>query len=260
MTTIGGKIGGWTINNPGLEYKTDNLWTFLYPGGLDNMYCTDGNYRKLEIGVGTPDSIQFGVTNEGELYASAGQIGGWTIGDNSLKNGTLGASGSAFVCTGTKSSLTLGGHTGTGWVFGAGSNFGVTNTGDIYATSGQIGKWNITGAGLSSSYGKTTSGYEDNLVGIWRYGAHKMDSEAAYLAMTAGGHSGGIGVAPFRVYYDGSLVCTRATITGIIKASTIDANCYLQDGARLGSDKNLIIENYFGGVTLKNLLTSDNNN
>lgn len=77
----------------------------------------------------------------GTIYAGAGQIGGWTIAQNGLYYnntsnptlylGTAGIAGS------------IGGTNRTNLVFKAGDNFGVTNGGALYSSSGQIGKWDI---------------------------------------------------------------------------------------------------------------------
>lgn len=95
--------------------------------------------------------------NSNTLFHAGGntvKIAGWTADNNSLFSGDTFSSSDAFICTGSASNFTIAGHTGNGWVFKAGSNFGVTKTGNLYAsnaelsgkitaTSGAIGEWNI---------------------------------------------------------------------------------------------------------------------
>lgn len=94
---------------------------------------------------------------EGKLSVSTGRLGadgkGWTIDSNSIFYGSTFASASAFLCTGSASSLTIAGHTATGWVLKAGSKFGVTSDGSLYCTS----------ANLSGTLTSTSSYYKAQL-------------------------------------------------------------------------------------------------
>lgn len=91
----------------------------------------------------------------GTLSVTSGKIGGFTISSNNIINGTWGSSGGVIVCTGTESSKSIGGSGNVnGWTFTSGSDFGVRNNGELYAsnafisgkitaTSGKIGGCNI---------------------------------------------------------------------------------------------------------------------
>lgn len=93
-----------------------------------------------------------GLEVSGKITSSSGTIGGFTIDANSLKNGTWGSSGSVLVCTGSSSTKSIGGSaTISGWCFVAGSKFGVTTSGDLYASNASI-----------TGYVCATSGYFDN--------------------------------------------------------------------------------------------------
>lgn len=108
----------------------------------------------------------------GTIKATSGRIGadgeGWTIDDNSLYYGDDFASATAFLCTGSNTSMTIGGHTGSGWVFKAGSKFGVTSDGALYCTSANLtgsltstsGKYKaqVSSGGIRFFYDGTTSG------------------------------------------------------------------------------------------------------
>jgi len=82
------------------------------------------------------------VDISGKLTATTGYIGsqtnGWTINDDSIYYGTSFSSANAFLCTGSKTSFTIAGHTSTGWVLKAGSNFGVNTKGELYCRSAHI--------------------------------------------------------------------------------------------------------------------------
>lgn len=76
----------------------------------------------------------------GTLVSSSGKIGGFSLSENSIQNGSLGKSDGVLICTGTNSSASIGGSDSiNGWCFTASNTFGVTKTGALYATSGKIG-------------------------------------------------------------------------------------------------------------------------
>ncbi len=86
----------------------------------------------------------------GTLVSSSGKIGGFSLSENSIQNGSLGQSGGVLICTGTNSSASIGGSNSiNGWCFTAGNTFGVTKTGELYASSGKIGGCSITNGVLS---------------------------------------------------------------------------------------------------------------
>lgn len=83
----------------------------------------------------------------GTLYASKGYIGGWQIGtdgNKSLHNGssntspTIG-SGTIILSKGLTSTTSIAGSSGSQtWTIAAGTNFGVTTAGKLYATGAEI--------------------------------------------------------------------------------------------------------------------------
>lgn len=78
-----GKIGGWKINSDKLSYSTYSIGAtnsfVLAPGGQSGTINGQSASWKLAIGG------NFGVTNKGEMYSSAGYIGGFTIDGSSLR-------------------------------------------------------------------------------------------------------------------------------------------------------------------------------
>lgn len=92
---------------------------------------------------------------------SGGNIAGWTIDDNSMMNGSLGAENSMWLCnTGTKTSASIGTGSGDGWCIAVGNQFGVKKTGVLYASNADLsGK--ITAA--SGNIAGFTLGSDDNV-------------------------------------------------------------------------------------------------
>lgn len=159
----------------------------------------------------------------GTIMSNSGTIGGFKIDYNSFTNGTWGTDKSVLVCTGTNSAKAVGGSSAiSGWCFTAGSKFGVTTSGDLYANNanisgtitsekGKIGKYTITGTSLWTGDGSTCTGIGGN------------------QAFWAGSDSSND--AAFRVSYSGELVATNATISGDITATSgTIGGCSIADG------------------------------
>lgn len=139
---------------------------------------------------------------KGTIIATSGTIGGFTLSTNSIQNGALGQDGSVMMSLGSNNSASIGDSGNiNGWTFTAGSKFGVTKNGAMYATSGKIGGFNIDSTYLQSS---------DNTVGL--------SASASDWAFWAGGAD--ISTAKFRVNHAGQLWATSATITGNITATS----------------------------------------
>lgn len=111
-----------------------------------------------------------GLEVKGKITSSNGTLGGFTLDSNSLHIGTYGTANSVLLCTGSSSSKSIGGSASiSGWAITAGTQFGVTKTGDLYANSA-----NITGEI------NATSGYFDDCVfyeGCAIYGYMYMSGE-----------------------------------------------------------------------------------
>ena len=139
---------------------------------------------------------------KGTIIATSGTIGGFTLSTNSIQNGTLGQDGSVMMSLGSNNSASIGDSGNiNGWTFTAGSKFGVTKNGAMYATSGKIGGFNIDSTYLQSS---------DNTVGL--------SASASDWAFWAGG--AGTDTAKFRVNHAGKLWASNATIAGNITATS----------------------------------------
>lgn len=123
------------------------------------------------IYLGTKDAETskhpFQVDSSGSLYSISGTIGGFEIDGNSLHAGTISQDNSVMVSTGSTISYNIG-NSGSinGWAFTAGSKFGVTKDGNLYASDATIaGSLSISGKinyNIQVSY---PGGYSGNLSG-----------------------------------------------------------------------------------------------
>ena len=179
-----------------------------------NIFDGSGTDPKVVLGKldGTPKVNNVSPTGyglysdnaflKGTIIATSGTIGGFTLSTNSIQNGALGQDGSVMMSLGSNNSASIGDSGNiNGWTFTAGSKFGVTKNGAMYATSGKIGGFNIDSTYLQSS---------DNTVGL--------SASASDWAFWAGGAD--ISTAKFRVNHAGQLWATSATIAGNITATS----------------------------------------
>lgn len=149
----------------------------------------------------------------GRIVSSSGKIGGFRLSENSIQNGTFGQSGSVLICTGTNSSASIGGSNSiNGWCFTAGSTFGVTKTGALYATNA-----NITGV-INANSGKIGSFTLDNKYMQSTDETVGLSPTDVNWAFWAGGTS--MSTAKFRVNHAGVLYATGANISGNITATS----------------------------------------
>ena len=193
--------GSKSNSDPDTVYTTPSVRL----GYLDGLKC------------GTYDCVGYGLYADnvylnGTIISNSGTIGGFNITTNALTNGTWGTDKSVLMCTGTTTAKTVGGSSAiSGWCFTAGSKFGVTTSGDLYAsnanisgainaTKGAIGRFNITDTYLITGSGDTCTGMGGNQA-FW---AGNSDSNSA----------------PFYVGYDGSIYSIKGSVGGF----TIDSS------------------------------------
>ena len=114
-----------------------------------------------KITSGTLDSARI---NGGTLNITKGaKIAGWDIDSNSVYKGSPWGK-STFMCSGSSGEYEIGGSPKiSGWVFGSGGKYGVTKdgalycndahlTGEIAATGGSIGSWNVGKTNFGNQY------------------------------------------------------------------------------------------------------------
>ena len=206
-----------------LAYGTEN--------NSNNWIQIKSSHLTTPLAIGSEssaDAAKFHVNWDGTLHATgaiisgsitsdSGTIGGWNINKTALYHGTESAP-THYLGTGL-SDGTVTGYTyaaNNKLVFKAGSSFGVTNDGTLYAT----------GATIS---GKITarSGYIGNGASGWTIGNTSIYNEMTSLGDTS--HNGvyigtdgvALGKGVFKVTNAGALTATNATISGTI---TIGSN------------------------------------
>lgn len=183
IKATGGNIGGWTIGGNYLKAgPVGKEEIFLLPtnqskyrqvinGGLHTWWRVLIGYQ-THINIdpkyhdknpeGTAAVYKFGVNHAGEMFASAGNIGGWTIASGWLSAGdkgeVVGMNVSKRPRTGDNAYNENSGKLDWAFVAGASSNswagwdkapFRVSHNGKLYATAGKIGGWTINSTSLS---------------------------------------------------------------------------------------------------------------
>ena len=142
-------------------------------GYLDGLSVTYDNTTVNCAGYGLyADNVYL----NGTIISNAGSIGGFRITDNAITNGVWGTDKSVLVCTGSTTSKSVGGSASIAdWCFTAGSKFGVTTSGDMYAsnaiisgkvtaTSGTIGGCAIKDKVLQVASANITSVNADTII------------------------------------------------------------------------------------------------
>ncbi len=158
----GSSLGGFKTDGNSLfsgKWASGVTPTVFMCTGTGDEYTLGGVKRSGWVfGAGT----DFGVASDGKIYCTGGKIAGWTIDDNSMRIGTLGAVNSMWLCnTGTTTEATIGNGKGDQWCIAVSDKFGVKKDGTLYckdadligkitATGGQIGDWNISEGRLSN--------------------------------------------------------------------------------------------------------------
>lgn len=152
ITATGGTIGGCSIVDGKLEIPAANITGTLTAAQVDA--------ENLKVNAANIDGKIVVKNSGGSTLLSAGDgavtIAGWHADSNSLYSDGSFSTSAVFLCTGSSTSMSIGGSDNiSGWVFKAGSHFGVTKSGALYAsnghfegnitaTSGSIGKWSIS--------------------------------------------------------------------------------------------------------------------
>lgn len=179
-------------------------------GYLDGLKC------------GTYDCVGYGLYADnvylnGTIISNSGQLGGFKIGANNLSNGTWGTDKSVLMSIGTTESKAIGGSFAiSGWCFTAGSKFGVTTSGDLYASNanisgtinaskGTVGGFNIDSNAIYAGTDSITSKTQGIYIGT--DGIRQYTSDNAYVNIQ-----------------NGKLICIGASINGKITTSNISAS------------------------------------
>lgn len=185
----GGKIGGWNIGDNYLYSQTSvttGIASTQY--GLRLVTGTSSSSQVIKAGSRSYDGTNYGewtnkfyVRNDGYLYSTMGNIGGWTIGSNAFYKGTMGTTDGVFlVPAGSTGNYSIGGSESiSDWTITSGANFGVTVSGAVYCSdihaTGEI-------TATSGHIGTTTNGFTIDSSGF--YSGTKTANNSGYIAMS----------------------------------------------------------------------------
>ena len=142
------------------------------------------------IYLGTKDAETskhpFQVDSSGDLYSISGTIGGFEIDGNSLHSGDISQDNSVMVSTGSTISYNIGNSSSiNGWAFTAGSKFGVTKKGDLYASNANItGSLSMSGDFAYHIVVSYPGGYTGSVENGWD-GSETVDSIISNLGTTS---------------------------------------------------------------------------
>ena len=140
MSAIGSSNAAPYVDIWGSKSSSDSDVIYTIPsvrlGYLDGLSVTYDNTTVNCVGYGLyADNVYL----NGTIISNAGSIGGFRITDNAITNGIWGTDKSVLVCTGSTTSKSVGGSASIAdWCFTAGSKFGVTTSGDMYASNAII--------------------------------------------------------------------------------------------------------------------------
>lgn len=187
-----GYIGGWTLGTSAIYNNTDSktsttAGTYLGIDAIRN-YNSSTQYVHIEGGKITAQ----GADITGEIKADTGRIGGssgWTIASQQIYSGSIGTNNSMFLSTkdlaGTVAGTTLT-TTAPSWRLTVGSNFGVDNTGKLYASGAEISGTIDATSFIAKSYTGTTLNRQ---MSLGADGLKLMDGLGAILSQIDGSAS-----------------------------------------------------------------------
>ena len=273
ITATAGAIGGWTVGASSLTGGNATLHSsgYLLLGTTNDIVrldAADATYR-LWIGNATAASAPFRVSKGGALTATsatitgtitatAGAIGGWTIGASTLSGGdaTLGSSGYLDLGTGNDIvRLDASNATYRLWIgnaTAASAPFRITKAGYVTAISGSIGGFTLGG---STMYNGTFVLDAGNGRVTFNTGAYFSTGGGTVINATCSNLSSGGGITAADW-----LVVTSTSATNIIHGDTqIDAarigyiGCY---GTSPVATKQTVTGSRGGNAALASLLTA----
>ena len=189
MSATKGDVGGWSITDSKIysSDRTNKVCVMQKPSSADSIVFATGGESHDNY-----STCPFRVTSGGNLYASKGEIGGWSITDSKIYSGTSTTKTCVMQKPESKDTIVFAAG-GTNHSSYSNSPFYVTADGRLYSTSGTIGGFDITKSYISTN----KKSYSDANDGV-------------YI-----GTSGiGLGQGKFYVTSAGKLTVKDAVITG----------------------------------------------
>lgn len=203
---VGKKMNNGDFTKANIILKiNDNTSSAKINADIINLSANDvlnllaGNTINLSSKNIAINSTNFSVTKDGVLTAKSGTIGGWNLEPNNLYTGTWGTDNSAMLCTGSQSSKSIGGSGNiNGWVLTAGSKFGVTKNGNLYASNANI-------SGTITSNNATITGGKFEIISDKSVAVIKLIdilADTRYTEMSSGGFKITNNSGIFEIGYD----------------------------------------------------------
>ena len=279
ITAEGGQIGGFTIGGQWGSTSVAGLWYgdkgqdssfWLLPTGQLGGFGTTiaGNYRTdWSLMLGT----DFGVTKSGNLYANnaeitgkitanSGTIGKWNIDSNGLySTDNNGNAPNIFLDSAGRTAVVVNNGTATetsNLAIRVGQNFGVSKDGTVYAssanitgninaTSGNIGGWDVGSTSLVNYDGtQDASGYYPNSFCM------RVKTGAGGAALAIGkARENNWSNAAFRVTADGKLYAEDLNSKTVTMYCTDDALSNNLTNGDIGFNSEQTPEGYYQGLT-----------
>lgn len=171
ITAESGKIGGWTIGASTLT-------------GGNTVFNSDGSINANNV---------FTVGTDGKITATGGTIGGWNIQSGRLYSGDVN-----LYSSDQSTKTTIAGNSTNMWRYTAGTNFGVTKSGYLYASG-------VTISGDITASSGSFSGKVYASEGTFANGTFTNATVTGTL--TAGSYLGG----STKVYESGGLISSDGT-------------------------------------------------
>ena len=225
ISTVTGNIGGWSVS----AGKISGGVMKLFSSGRINS--TNFNVSNTGV-VSATSAVLKSATVSGAITANSGKLGGWTVSAGKISGGVMKLYASGVINS---------------------TNFNVSNTGVISATSAVLKSATVSGNITANTITANTSG---SIAG-WKISSTKLSgvntilSKSGYIKVgslsniiqidTRGVNRVWVGAtnsasASFRVTQSGKLYATGATITGNITANTISAVTGSIGGWKIGTN------------------------
>ena len=218
---ISGQLTAAQINTEGLIAENISATT------IDGKTITGGS-----IFIGDAEGDHAEITSNGILKCSGAEIdgtvhlkngssiGAFSTDNNSIFSGSWGASGTTpptvFMCSGSGNSYSIGGSERiSGWAFGSGTTFGVTNDGAMYTSKGKIGGWDIDESAISSIVSiDGADGDSYLMVGLNKLSESNIDNQKILYSCVYDSVTMDEPIYPFYIDGRGGLHSTSADISG----------------------------------------------
>ena len=157
-----GQIGGWTIDPTSLTYGSGDSTIGLtnqlvYAGGL---FTDDDGSKYHQFQVDTSGQLIARNANiKGKINATSGKIGAWNINSSGLYSDNVHFFANGSLSVGENFSVSTSGIlTATSAILNSANVSGTITTGDLTATGGKIGNWNISSGEISNGSTALESG------------------------------------------------------------------------------------------------------